>query len=197
MEDLHRQLRNNVLEAYSAAAQNPLDAHTFPVGRLFASSLGYSDVQLDSLPHSCVEAFTGVSNVSVFAEIPPGASVLDVGCGAGLDGLIAAQRSGPNGHVIGVDFSETMLLRARASASEARIDNVVFCRADAEYLPVANDSVDVALANGVFNLNPGRGSIFRELARVVRAGGVVFSAELILMNSLPTGARRSATDWLA
>jgi ubiquinone/menaquinone biosynthesis C-methylase UbiE len=152
---------------------------------------------LDGLPAPSVEAFTGVSNVSVFAEIPEGAAVLDVGCGAGLDGLVAARRAGPQGRVIGVDFSETMLARARRSASEAGIANVVFCRADAEHLPVGDASVEVALANGIFNLNPSREAIFRELARVLRPGGAVYSAELILSKPLPAEETRNEDNWFA
>lgn len=194
---MQHQLREKVWEAYSAVAERPLDTHPFPAGRLFAASLGYPDALLDSLPCACSEAFAGVSNVSVFAEIPKGATVLDLGCGAGLDSLVAARRSGPSGRVIGVDFSEAMLARARKSASEAGIDSVVFCRADAERLPIADESVGVALVNGIFNLNPAREAVFRELARVVRQGGVVYSAELILSQPLPPEEKRSEANWFA
>jgi len=197
MEDLEQKLREKVRRAYSAAAQRPLDSHPFPVGRVFARSLGYPDDLLNSLPSSCVEAFSGVSNVSIFAEIAPGAAVLDLGCGAGLDALIAARRSGPNGKIIGVDFSEAMLARARRCALEAGIANVVFSRADTEHLPVASATVGVALVNGIFNLNPARQAIFRELARVVRQDGMVYSAELILSGPLPPAEKRSEANWFA
>ena len=173
-------------EAYSAAARRPRDQHPFPVGREFAESLGYPREVLSTLPEECVEAFTGVSNVSMFAEIPQGARVLDLGCGAGLDSLIAAQRTGPEGIVIGVDFSFPMLKRARRGAG------VVFCQADAEDLPLRDGSIDVALVNGIFNLNPTRDAIFRELGRVVRRGGVVYSAELIAPQQ-----PLSEADWFA
>jgi SAM-dependent methyltransferase len=197
MESLQHPLREKVREAYSAVAERPLDSHPFPVGRLFAASLGYPHALLDSVPCACTEAFAGVSNVSVFAEIPPGATVLDLGCGAGLDLLVARRRSGPSGRVIGVDFSEAMLARASRSASEAGIDSIAFCRADAERLPIANESIGVALVNGIFNLNPAREAVFRELARVVRQGGVVYSAELILSQPLPPEEKRSEANWFA
>src|SRR5579864_4112553 len=97
----------------------PERPHAFPVGRQFAESLGYSRKLLATLPSSCVEAFAGVSNVSIFAEIPVGAIVLDLGCGAGMDSLVAAQRTGSTGKVVGVDFSFPMLARAGRSAREA------------------------------------------------------------------------------
>ncbi|HYN15124.1 MAG TPA: methyltransferase domain-containing protein [Terriglobales bacterium] len=191
------ELRDKVREAYSAAADSPTDKHPFPVGRAFAESLGYPVALLDTLPSAAVEAFAGVSNVSLFAEIPEGATVLDLGCGAGLDSLIAARRVGPSGKVIGVDFSDTMLGRARKAAQEATVRNVSFEQADAERLPLSTASIDVALVNGIFNLNPARESIFRELARVLQPGGVVYAAELILAGALPANPKQSDADWLA
>lgn len=197
MEDPEDKLRDKVRQAYSAAAHRPLDSHPFPVGRDFAESLGYPKVLLESLPRTCIEAFSGVSNVSVFAEIPQGATVLDLGCGAGLDALVAAQRTGPLGKVIGVDFSDAMLARASRSASQAGIANVVFCKANAAELPIGDESVGVAIVNGIFNLNPEREAIFRELARVVSHGGAVYSAELILSKPLPPEEKRSEPNWFA
>ena len=184
------ELRNKVREAYSAAAKQPSEKHPFPVGRAFAESLGYPAALLDGLPSVAIEAFAGVSNVSLFATIPEGAKVLDLGCGAGLDSLVAARRVGPTGNVIGVDFSTPILDRARQAAKEAAIQNVSFERADAEHLPLDDACIDVALANGIFNLNPARTAIFGELARVVRPGGVVYAAELILAGSPPANQSR-------
>jgi len=191
------ELRDKVREAYSVAAHNPMDKHPFPVGRAFAESVGYPATLLDSLPSTAAEAFAGVSNVSLFAEIPEGARVLDLGCGAGLDSLIAARRVGPSGRVIGIDFSNTMLDKAREAAHEAEIQNLSFKQADAERLPCGPASVDVALVNGIFNLNPARESIFRELARVLRPGGLVYAAELILRSPLPAHIGQTDADWFA
>ncbi|MCL6507490.1 MAG: methyltransferase domain-containing protein [Bryobacteraceae bacterium] len=189
-------LRARVAEVYSTAAENPEAPHPFPIGRHFAAGLGYPLDLLDALPRPAVEAFTGVSCVSLLATFPPGAHVLDLGCGAGLDTLIAARRTGPAGRVTAVDFSEPMLRRAQQAVREASTDRVLLCRAAAEQLPLPDHSVDVALVNGIFNLNPGRRDIFRELARVVRPGGVVYAAELILAQPLPAEPCREA-DWFA
>lgn len=192
-----RNLRAAVRNAYSAAADKPYDKHPFPVGRAFAESLGYPADLLACLPPAAVDAFAGVSNVAMFAALPEGATVLDLGCGAGLDSLVASRRVGTGGRVIGVDFSPPMLARARQAADQAHADNIECRRADAEQLPLANASVDVALVNGIFNLNPGREAIFRELARVVRPGGSAFAAELILVEALSEDARASPTNWFA
>lgn len=189
-------LRSSVQRAYSAAAERPAEKHAFPVGRILAERLGYPTELLDTLPPVSVDAFAGVSNVSVSATIPPGSIVLDLGCGAGLDSLIAARRVGPSGRVIGIDFSEPMLGRVRQAVALA-LANVTPCRADAEHLPLAAASFDVALVNGIFNLNPARPQIFRELARVLRFGGAVFSAELILMEAVTKPDHFTEAEWFA
>ena len=191
------ELRGKVRDAYSAAAQRPIAKHAFPVGREFAESLGYSSELLDRLPAESVEAFAGVSNVSLLAEIPHDEVILDLGCGAGLDSLIAADRTGPEGRVVGIDFSSSMLARARRSAEASGFRNTMFCEADAERLPLRSESIGVALVNGIFNLNPFRESIFRELGRVVRRGGVVYAAELILNGGLPAEQRDCESNWFA
>jgi len=190
------QLRSAVQKAYSAAAEQPLDKHAFPVGRVLAERLGYPTELLETLPPVSVEAFAGVSNVAVFAVITAGATVLDAGCGAGLDSLIAARRAGADGRVIGIDFSGAMLRRARQAAAVLGVD-VTFCRGDAEQLPLEDAAVDVALVNGIFNLNPARSQIFRELARVVRPGGRVYAAELILREAVSKPGQFTEAEWFA
>jgi len=194
--ELHA-VREAVRKAYSAAAERPGDKHAFPVGRRFAESLGYPPELLDTLPRIAVDAFAGVSNVAVFAEIPSGATVLDLGCGAGLDALVATRRVGRLGRVIGIDFGAAMLERARCAAAETGANNVEFIEADAECLPLPGGSIDVALVNGIFNLNPARAAILGELGRVVRRGGSVFAAELILAEPLPEDVRTNPTNWFA
>lgn len=196
VQNTEQRRRQGVRRAYSAAAAKSDEAHPFPLGREFAESLGYPEALLAELPDVAVDAFTGVSNVSVFARIPEGSAVLDVGCGAGLDALVAARRSGDGGHVTGIDFSENMLSRARRAAREAAQENVIFVQAIAEQLPLRDQSVDVALVNGIFNLNPARTAIFHELSRVMRTGGAVFAAELVVRLGIPKRAREE-DDWFA
>lgn len=190
-------LRCQVREAYSAIAASPTGKHVFSVGRALAENLGYLPDLLDSLPARAVEAFAGVSNVSVIADLREAATVLDLGSGAGMDSLIAARRLGRQGFVVGVDFSPAMLARAHTAAEEAKAGNVRFLQADSEYLPLAGGSIDVALVNGIFNLNPRRARILAELARVLRPGGSVYAAELILLQPLPQDIKASESNWFA
>lgn len=190
-------LRSKVSEAYSAAAEHPEQKHPFPVGRQLAEDLGYPAEVLDNVPQTSVEAFAGVSNVSLFADLPEGATVLDLGCGAGMDSIIAARRVGPTGRVIGIDFSEAMLVRARAGKEAANLAHLQFQRGAAEHIPLPTESVDVALVNGIFNLNPQRQEILFELARVLRPHGSAFIAELILTKPLPEADHASESNWFA
>ena len=190
------QLRSAVHNAYSAAAERPTQKHAFPVGRLLAERLGYPADVLDTLPPVSVEAFAGVSNLAVSVPIPAEARVLDLGCGAGLDTLILARRVGATGRVVGIDFSEAMLMRAREAAALYRV-NATFCQGDAERLPLEAASIDVALVNGIFNLNPARAEIFRELARVVRASGHVYVAELVLQEAVSKPDHFTDAEWFA
>ena len=190
-------LRAKVNEAYSAVASHPEDRHPFPIGRELAENLEYPPEVLDELPQVSVEAFAGVSNVSLFADLPAGATVLDLGCGAGMDSIIAARRVGPTGRVIGIDFSEAMLARARAAKELADLPHLQFQKGDAEYLFLADESVDVILVNGIFNLNPKRKAIFPELARVLRPHGRAYAAELILAGPPPEGDHASESNWFA
>lgn len=191
------QLRDKVRAAYSAAAERPREKHPFPIGRKFAENIGYPAEVLATIPSVATDTFTGVSNVSIFADVPSGAIVLDLGCGSGTDTLIAARRVGSTGKVVGVDFSDAMLSRARKAMSEAGVGNVELRASDAERLPLADAEVDVALVNGIFNLNPFRDRVFQELARVIRPGGKAYAAELILSQPLPAEVRNSETNWFA
>lgn len=196
-ESLAKRLYEGVRKAYSAAATRPSDEHPFPVGKIFARSLGYTRELLESLPAPSVDAFAGVSNVSVFADIPEGSTVLDLGCGAGLDTLIVARRTGPAGRVISVDFSRPMLDRARQAAQAAGLSNIEFHESPAEHLPLEDGAIDVAIVNGIFNLSPHREALFRELARVVRTDGHVYAAELILIEAVENSSPPTETDWFA
>ena len=188
-----RDMREGVRDAYSAVALRPEGRHPFPTGRQFALAVGYPEECLSGMPDECVDAFAGVSNLAVTAPIGGHATVLDLGCGAGLDALLAARRAA---RVVALDFSSAMAARAAAGVRAAHAGNVLVACGDAESLPLPDASVDIALANGIFNLNPARAAIFRELARVVRPGGVAYAAELILVEPMAP-LERTRDNWFA
>ncbi len=191
------ELLSKVREAYSGASDDPGGSHPFPLGLEFALSLGYPEELLRELPQSSVDRFTGVSNVSVFAEIPAGSTVLDLGCGAGTDSLIAAGKTGPGGQVFGVDFSPSMLAHARAGAAEAGASNLEFREAEGKRLPFDDGTFDVVLVNGIFNLNPNRDGLFQELVRVTRPGGAFYGAEIILCEFMDSKEKAGLASWFS
>lgn len=193
---LAARLQDGVREAYSRAAREPDGTHPFPTGLAFAASLGYPENLLRKLPIDAVGCFAGVGAVAHYAPIASGSIVLDLGCGSGLDSLVAAQRSGNQGLTVGVDFSEEMLQRARQSAT-SHGGNAHFLQASAEALPLADAAFDVAIVNGIFNLNPHREAIFRELARVLQPGGAVAGAELVLHEEVETTGYPSPENWFS
>jgi len=189
--------RQAVRRAYSDAARRPKASHPFPVGRRFATSVGYPSELLRTIPTLSIESFSGVSNVSVFSEIHESMTVLDLGCGAGLDAIVASRRVGPVGRVVGVDFSADMVFKARRAIVETDAECLEFVIANGERLPLETGSFDLALVNGIFNLNPLRDQLFLELARVVRKGGRVWSAEIIVNENLCDSHRGNEAAWFA
>jgi SAM-dependent methyltransferase len=189
-------LQDGVREAYSRAAREPDAKHPFPTGIAFAASLGYPEDLLREVPPDAVRSFAGVGAVACYAPIEDGSVVLDLGCGSGLDSLVAARCCGQRGFTVGVDFSDDMLRRARKSTA-AHGSNALFLQAAAESLPLADASFQVAMANGIFNLNPQREAIFRELARVLQPGGRVAGAELILREEVATNSEPSPENWFS
>lgn len=189
--------RDAVRRAYSNAARMPRGSHPFPVGRRFAKSVGYPTALLKTISSQSTESFSGVSNVAVYSDIQDADTVLDLGCGAGLDAIVVSRRVGPEGRVVGVDFSSEMIFKARRAVAETCADNLELVIATGEQLPLETGSFDLALVNGIFNLNPFRNQLFRELARVVRVGGRVWSAEIILKEPLSEAHRRSEAAWFA
>lgn len=174
------ELRLAVAEKYGQVASQPDGTHPFPVGRAFAESLGYAPGTLDSLPAAAVGAFAGISNPLAHANLQPGEIVLDLGCGAGLDSLLAARQVGPRGHIHSLDLSVEMLACARSCAAEAGLENISFHHAPAERAPLGDASMDVVFANGIFNLCPAKDDVLRESHRLLRPGGRLLFSEIVI-----------------
>jgi arsenite methyltransferase len=187
-------LKTAVRDVYSHIAAEPQSDHPFPVGYALALGIGYPAALLAQVPIEAVESFAGVSYIHGFAVISPTDVVLDLGCGAGLDTVVASTSAA---RVVGVDFSTTMLERAKRAAVQAGVGNVRFISGDAERIDLPDESVDVVLVNGLFNLNPSRAQIFRELARVTRRAGRVYAAELILQEGYEGAHSGDPSDWFS
>jgi SAM-dependent methyltransferase len=189
------EIKSAVAERYGRVASAPHEKFGFPVGRKFAESVGYDPALLDSLPESMWESFTGAGNPQPFVDPQTGETVLDLGCGAGLDLFLYAQRIGRTGRLFGLDLSESMLAKARSNLTALGISNVEWLHAAADGIPLPDNSVDLVTANGIFNLSPDKDAVMREVARVLKPGGRAIFAEIVLKSELPTEIRREINDW--
>jgi arsenite methyltransferase len=142
-----------------------------------------------------VASFAGVANHWLLGRIGTGAVVLDLGCGAGTDLLIAAQMTGPQGRVIGVDMTTSMLDRARAGAVEMGLHNVELHEALIESVPIEDASVDVVISNGVIDLVPDKGAVLDQIDRVLVPGGRVQLADVIIHHEVSEDARQRIDLW--
>ncbi len=153
----------------------------------------YAPAELAGLPPRAVALALGVGNPLRAVDLRPGAVVLDVGCGAGIDALIAARRVVPGGRVLGLDMTPAMLARAREHAALMGVENAEFHEGLMEALPFADASVDVVVSNGTLNLSTRKSRALAEMCRVLRAGGRLALADLVLTDSLPEAILRDPT----
>jgi arsenite methyltransferase len=188
-------LREEIRKTYTDVSTAPEREFIFPTGRAWAQELGYPEPELARVPDATVESFAGVANHWTLGRIESGSVVLDLGCGAGSDVLIAAQMTGPDGRAIGVDMTATMLDRARASAAEMGLSNVELHESLIEALPLDDASVDVVISNGVIDLVPDKDAVFDEIDRVLRPGGRLQLADVVIHHEVAEDARSRIDLW--
>jgi arsenite methyltransferase len=188
-------LREEIRKTYTDVSTDQDAEFIFPTGRAWAEELGYPQPELGRIPDDSVESFAGVANHWTLARIEPGAVVLDLGCGAGTDLLIAAQMTGPQGRAIGVDMTAGMLERARASAVALGLDNVELRTGLIEALPLEDECVDVVISNGVIDLVPDKEIVFDEIDRVLRPGGRLQLADVVIHHEVSEDARKRIDLW--
>jgi SAM-dependent methyltransferase len=189
------ELRRRIAEKYHDVAENPALGFHFHTGRPLARMLGYSDAVIDLLPSGTVESFAGTGNPFLFGDLHPGEVVVDVGCGAGLDTLIAAQQVGPDGQVIAIDMTAEMRAKTVAGARALSLTNVKVYEGYAESLPVPDGIADVVISNGVINLCPDKPAVFREIFRVLRPGGRIQIGDILVHTEVPQSAKDDIELW--
>jgi arsenite methyltransferase len=188
-------LRDEIRRTYTGVSTDQDEQFIFPTGRAWAQELGYPEPELERVPDATVESFAGVANHWVLGRVEPGAIVLDLGCGAGTDLLIAAQMTGPTGRVIGVDMTSAMLDRARESANAMGLDHVALHEALIESLPLADASVDAVISNGVIDLVPDKDAVLDEIDRVLRPGGRLQLADVVIHRAVSEDSRKRIDLW--
>lgn len=189
------ELRRFISEKYGEVATNPELGYHFHTGRPLALMLGYPPDLIDRVPAANLASFAGTGNPFLFGDLRAGERVVDVGCGAGLDTLIAAQQVGPSGQVVAVDMTAEMRQKTQEGAREMGLSNVDVREGFAEALPVADGFADVIISNGVVNLCPDKRAVFREMLRVLKPGGRIQIGDILVHKEVPQDSKDDIALW--
>lgn len=172
-------------------AYREVDAGSGDVARML-----YSEEELAEVPPSVIDRALGVANHLRYAELSAGEEVLDLGCGAGIDSVLAARRVGPTGRVVALDFLPEMLEHTAAAARDAGLTNVEALEGEMEAVPRPDESIDVVVSNGVINLSPRKARVLAECRRVLRAGGRFCASDLtVVEEELPPEVLTHPAAW--
>ena len=187
-------LKSEIRKTYAAVSQEPEKDFVFPTGRAWAEDLGYPD-ELARIPDPVAESFAGVANPFSLGRLERGERVLDLGCGAGTDSLVASLMVGPEGSVTGLDMTPEMLAKARAGAEELGAGNMTFVEGEAERLPFDDARFDVVISNGVIDLIPDKDAVFDQIHRVLVTGGRIQIADVTIQQPVSDEGRRNIDLW--
>lgn len=190
-----QRIEETIRGKYIKVAVGPEGLFRYPTGRAGLEALNYAPEIIKTLPEPLAASYCGVGNPFTLGPVHPGEAILDIGCGAGVDSIIAAKMVGPEGKVTGIDLVPEMLAKARENAQITGVDNVTFMEASAEQLPFPDSSFDVVISNGVFNLVVDKVKALAEVYRVLKPGGRFFLADQVLAGELPKETKSRVENW--
>jgi len=190
-----QRIEESIRGKYLKVAASPEGLFRYPTGRAGLEALDYAMDMVRDLPEPVAAAYCGVGNPFTSGPIREDEAVLDIGCGAGVDAIIAAKLTGPSGTVTGIDLVPEMLARASENARLAGFDNVTFRESSAEQLPFPDNSFDVVISNGVFNLVVDKVKALGEVLRVLKPGGRFMLADQVLAGELPKETKARVENW--
>lgn len=194
-EETKKAVIDAVTDKYNKVASSPEGLFKYPTGRAGLEALQYDKALLENLPDEVAEVFCGVGNPFGLGAVESGQSVLDVGCGAGVDTILAGMMAGPSGRAVGIDVVPAMLERARRNLAKTECSNVCFEETSAEVLPFPDGSFDVVISNGAFNLVPDKPLALAEVLRVLKPGGRFQLADQVLTGQQPSDPQVRIANW--
>lgn len=189
------EIQEAVRKKYGAVSQSARGRFQYPTAREGVVALEYDLSLIDDLPDEQIESFCGVGNPFSLGPINPGEAILDVGCGAGFDLIVASRLAGPRGRVCGVDLTPEMVDNARRNLRRAGVSNGRVLCAGAEAIPYAESTFDVVISNGVLNLSPAKEESFSEIYRILKPDGRLQFADIVLKEDLPLEVANSLEAW--
>ncbi|HUL30394.1 MAG TPA: methyltransferase domain-containing protein [Thermodesulfobacteriota bacterium] len=190
-----KRIREGVSEKYRRVAISPEGNFNYPTGQAGLKGQKYDPRVLRKLPKGVLASYCGVGNPFSLGRIKRGETVLDIGCGAGVDTLVAAIMVGSKGHVTGIDLTPEMLKRATTNLEKTSLKNVSFQEVSAEQLPFPDGAIDVVISNGVFNLIPDKVKALQEVFRVLKPSGRFLLADQVLMGDEPDDTKSMVENW--
>lgn len=188
------EIQSAIKEKYKKVSNSPEGNFRYPTGRTGAETLGYDQNLINSAPKELSALFCGVGCPFTIGKIKREETVLDIGCGGGFDMFCSSELVGPKGKVFGLDLSIEMLEKAKENLALAGVSNATFQTGSSEKLPFKNNTFDVVTSNGVFNLSPEKEKTYSEIFRVLKPGGRLQFADMVLKEGLPPG-ELSAEAW--
>ncbi len=194
LQDKHR-IEESIRQKYLRAAASPEGLFRYPTGRAGLEALGYAPELVRDLPEVVAASYCGVGNPFILGPIQEGEAILDIGCGAGVDSIIAARLVGPSGAVTGIDLVPEMLARASEHARLAGLANVTFRESSAEQLPFPDNRFDLVISNGAFNLVVDKIQALGEVFRVLKPAGRFMLADQVLAGELPKEIKTRVESW--
>jgi arsenite methyltransferase len=192
------QLRQEIQCVYTEVVGDPKKGYHFHTGPDYAAErLGYSGQELAELPDAVTAPFAGVGNPLSAGRPSPGEVVVDIGAGSGMDAFLSATAVGPTGRVLAIDMTPAMLERGRANVELTGLRQVEYRRGLAEALPVEDAKADLVISNGVINLTPDKSAVFHEVFRVLKPGGRLQIADIVVHRDIPPAGREDIAIWTA
>ena len=188
-------IKESICQKYSQVSINPEGQFQYPTGRKGLETLRYDRTLIDKLPNVVASAYCGVGNPFSLGKINAGEKVLDIGCGAGVDTILASMMVGPEGSVVGVDLVPEMIARAESNLKMTDIKNVIFHTTSGESLPFPDNTFEVVISNGVINLIPDKEAALTEIIRVLKSGGRFMAADQIAASAGKKELKARLANW--